>query len=573
MCISANAAPNCHFYVEGENYICDLINFNADTPLLNHIIGFTNADVTIVRPSFPLNPFEVLSSSIMNEFPNLRELHLTNLGINSINSDAFESCNELEVLKITGGSLKEIPLNLLQNCQKLKVFSLYSNNLTEVPFNTLAQLPALEVLDLSFNHFAAIPQDFPNLPKLKSLTMMKSDIRTISPTAFDQLDQLEELIIDGNQLVTFEANLPQLKNLQLRNNFMTHVTFTNFTNLEVLDMTDNELRNFTAFSNEIKDCKKLSVLNLSDNWLTVVSFHHDSLQHLDLDLNDIQNVEVEDFSLKNLTFLSMRANGMTKVSLPKLESLQTLNLDSNQLTKLNSLAMIAPYLKHLSVSHNKLTDIIDGDVNRHFVSFNKLEKINLAANMLKKLKTDDFRLMKSLTYLDLSLNFVEELPRGIFKYFEDIVGIDVSHNNLKVINRSAFGYHKKLESIRLEFNSINAVDPAMLEDFPNLRDFSMSGNPCVNPSVTLMARLQKCLINYEEASRSTTTTTVSYEKEQPSSKKDLLMSLIGILAVAGLLFALIYYIHDMLLIKEKRDAIKKGVIKVDDKTLPDYQRF
>lgn len=138
------------------------------------------------------------------------------------------------------------------------------------------------------------------------------------------------------------------------------------------------------------------------------------------------------------------------------------------------------------------------------------------------------------------------------------------------------GENRELTELNVKSNSINAIQRGFSLHFPNLIKFDASGNRCLKTVESNV--FSECYKNYDELQSLTTfppddTTTVLDPQESEFNSKDLIIIMISIVGIALLLFALIFYIHDLILVKETRDAIKQGTAKEIDNTLPDYQRF
>ena len=147
----------------------------------------------------------------------------------------------------------------------------------------------------------------------------------------------------------------------------------------------------------------------------------------------------------------------------KLEHLHTLNIDSQELTRIPEYLSIIPNLSRLRLSHNKLNQI-----QLSLFQLHKLETLHIDINRLTNIP-DEITQLTRLTHLDIKSNNITTYPECINK-IHTLRKLVYSNNNLTEIS-----------NIKL----------------PNLEILNLSGNKivkCVNDSINLtnLKKLKLC---------------------------------------------------------------------------------
>lgn len=393
---------------------------------------------------------------------------------------------------------------------------------------------------------------------------------------------LEELSLTGNELTSINSEfngLKKMKSLSLSSNKISVMNLNVLEDLTTLKLSKNFLTNFENFYDGIKELSNLQHLDLSENYFDHVSFKSDfkstNLKELILDNNEIISIKSME-GVPNLKILSMRANRIDEFPvLSDSAELVSLYLDTNEMRRLKYSINSFDKLTNLSLTHNKIFEIS----KIFFKSFPSLQVLSLSSNDFKSLDSQAFNSLASLKSLDISNNQINDLPEGIFKNLQNLKKIDMKHNEMTILHTHSFGNNDYIEEIIVSFNSINAIDPKFIDKFPNLKKFDASINPCVKSTINSISQIENCITNYENLLTTSTTAKITDDStlapnDKDSSNKQLILSIVVILGVALMLFALIFYIHDLVLLKEKKIGVKQGnVVKPDDKTLPNYERF
>lgn len=170
--------------------------------------------------------------------------------------------------------LSFLPAGLTQ-CSNLQTLFLGGNELSQLPpesWHVLTKLPKLETLDLSENQLWCLPLESWNtltqLPNLRNLVLSDNKLAQLTPASWQALSQfsnLEMLDLSRNQLTKLPADIGQLKDLKklllIENRLSTTPAdwdfLKNLTNLQVLDVRLNHFSPETiAYLSSLlpKDC-------------------------------------------------------------------------------------------------------------------------------------------------------------------------------------------------------------------------------------------------------------------------------------------------------------------------------
>ncbi|KAL3877356.1 hypothetical protein ACJMK2_035078 [Sinanodonta woodiana] len=364
-------------------------------------------------------------TSLPDEFekvPNLSEVYLNENKLESL-PDSICKLRRLKILKLTGNLLVTLPKNfgeinsletlyLEENKLKklpetmgllgsLQHLELESNKISELPLG-IGRLLSLEVLNLSKNKLEKLPDTFGDMPKLKIIDLSSNHIQFL-PSSFESVHTLQKLYIDSNVLRTLPDWLSDCKQLY------------------EVSVRDNQLHGQPLTEKFGQVCRKLKILNIAGNFMSMLP---DSLGELcDLEYLHLGSVIGE---LERRHFL----NGNWLTSLPesvcKLDKLQSLHLDENQLYE-------------LPAGFGKLTALDTLDLGQNFLnelpeSFGDLRSLRiclLSRNNIQLLPSN-FGNLTNLEELRLDDNEIAELPETIGN-LSKLKILDLFHNKLTEI--------------------------------------------------------------------------------------------------------------------------------------------
>lgn len=225
-------------------------------------------------------------------------LFLQGNNFTSLRSREFANGTNLRWLILDRNQLlsKQLDKALFSNLTHLVNLFINNNNLTEVP----AGLPGgLRQLRLAYNNIEEISSGaFQNLENLTLLLLQGNRLKIIEEGDFKGLGALNFLDLSHNLLETFPKNLPpSVQQLYLTNNSLTGLTdnsLQGFNRLRYLRVGHNKLSNEGLDPNAF-NLTSLVELDLSYNQLTEIPLIPTTLQYLYMEVNHIQEFNVSSF--------------------------------------------------------------------------------------------------------------------------------------------------------------------------------------------------------------------------------------------------------------------------------------
>ncbi|XP_032194240.1 nephrocan-like [Mustela erminea] len=240
--------------------------------------------------------------------PHLKRMSMENNRLHLIPANFFMSLQSLQFLSFSGNFLTKIPINLPKSLLSLKM---ERNQLKVVSFRDMKHLEHLSHLYLSENSLSSIDgaQILANLTtlelsqnqvqmlplrlpaKLQKLDISNNLIQRVTVQDFQDLRDLKHLFLDNNIVSLFEAGAlqmcSQLSNLALEQNLLLSIPLRLPGTLARLDLKGNAIQDIAE--RELKDLKKLQVLNLRNNRISALDLKVleglPRLRHLYLDGN------------------------------------------------------------------------------------------------------------------------------------------------------------------------------------------------------------------------------------------------------------------------------------------------
>ena len=120
--------------------------------------------------------------------------------------------------------------------------------------------------------------------------------------------------------------------------------------------------------------------------------------------------------------------------------------------------------KTLNLAGNNITYF----PSREFISFTRLEELNLTQNHLTKVPKDLLNNIPSLLSIILHLNDLQELQKGDFIGYDNIEELDLFKSNIDKIEPNTFQNLPKLTKLLAESNNINVLEKGTLNGLNNV---------------------------------------------------------------------------------------------------------
>ncbi|XP_070611913.1 lumican-like isoform X3 [Erythrolamprus reginae] len=264
-------------------------------------------------------------------------------------------------------------------------------------------------------------KSLPIIPKgIKYLYLRNNLLEGIQDNAFENVTDLEWLILDNNQLKNSNikgkvfAKLKNLKKLHINHNNLTEVVGPLPSSLDELQLTHNQISKITP--NTLEGLVNLTVIHLQNNELTEGT------------LSGVFK------GLKSLLYLDLSNNKLTKLPPGMPNNLLMLYFDNNQISGVpEQYFQGLNVLQYLRLSHNKLTD---SGIPSNIFNISSLVELDLSYNQLKNIPT------------------VNEYLENYYLQVNQITKFSV-HSFCKVVGVLAYS---RVSHLRLDGNNITRAD-------------------------------------------------------------------------------------------------------------------
>uniref|UniRef100_A0A8D0CBH5 Leucine rich repeats and immunoglobulin like domains 3 n=1 Tax=Salvator merianae TaxID=96440 RepID=A0A8D0CBH5_SALMN len=254
-----------------------------------------------------------------------------------------------------------------------------------------------------------------------------------------------------------------IEHLDLSHNKLSSIKLSSLShlhNLREVKLNSNELDsipNLGAVSTNI------TLLSLTGNKITDILPEHlkpfQSLETLDLSSNNISVLKMESFPpmvLKHLHINNNRIISMEPGTFDNLSStLQVLKLNKNRISAIPQKMFKLPQLQHLEMNRNKIKKI-DGLT---FQGLPSLKSLKIQRNGLSKLMDGAFWGLSSMEILQLDHNNLTEITKGWLYGLLMLQQLHLSQNVISRISPDAWEFCQKLSELDLTYNNL-----ARLED-------------------------------------------------------------------------------------------------------------
>ncbi|XP_055012048.1 toll-like receptor 13 [Boleophthalmus pectinirostris] len=376
----------------------------------------------------------------------VKTLTLTFLTLRFIDHQFFQSCSQLQELKLPFNNIEQLSSQSFNSLTELKGLDMNLNQLSKVPVS-VRPLWTLEVLDLSSNSIREINcLDFANLTRLISLNLRRNQIVHLEQCYFQNLFSLDTLDLGRNPVHTigrtFEVGLSHLRVLLLSGNldqfWLGPGAFRNLSSLRILNLKSNKFI-FTEYD-VFEGMEKLRRLV---SWVSEMSKELfkglRDLVFLELHMNsfgpntrtDQNSSDETPFSnLQNLTQLLIFVEPTFSVKIfpdvfQGLQSLVSLKVDYFFRAPIHRRTFThTPLLTRLSITNSDFS-FLSAEV---FDPIPKLEELDLSKNKLTTLEfLGNLRGLQMLVVHDNHLSIINET---LFQSFPSLTYLDLSKNAL-----------------------------------------------------------------------------------------------------------------------------------------------
>lgn len=265
-------------------------------------------------------------------------------------------------------SLKEA----LRNPKKVVNLRLRDQELKEIP-SAILSMKNLETLDLVGNQIKEITEEsLWGLSKLRYINLSENQVQKIHPHAFLRCYDLVELDLGNNRIdnVEFLTKLKYLSTLYLNNNKIKNFDLPKL-KMRYLKFFRADANLLTEIPNFLQHSTKLKLLNLYDN--------------------QIENLNLAQFSINQLFYLNVGNNPLQSInSIVRLKALETLILDWIDLGKMESELNTITQLEQLQILSLENCNI--SQLPENIGQLQKLKEASFIANQIKQLPPSFYEL-------------------------------------------------------------------------------------------------------------------------------------------------------------------------------------
>ncbi|CAI5717821.1 unnamed protein product [Hyaloperonospora brassicae] len=306
--------------------------FASDCPLLTTVV-------------FDQSAVRVVESRAFVNLPNLESISLRQNNVSAVRGDAFVGLTALHTLDASYNKLTSVPTGLLMASSSWKALDFSHNNILDVPTG-IRRAVAKGYISFDYNALIEIDEEsMAGASKINELGLASNSIFTIKSRAFAGMSALRTLNLSDNVISVIDEDafedVDGLKNLMLDTNNIHRLTLSSFpTNLERLELQNNMMDFMPDFPDNF-EASRLIHLNLSRNYLWSISTNDALTPYTGLVTLDLSNNRVVNFS--------------AAVFDPIMESIESMNFDSNLITSIpstNFIALVKKLRTNVTLSDN-----------------------------------------------------------------------------------------------------------------------------------------------------------------------------------------------------------------------------
>jgi serine/threonine protein phosphatase PrpC/Leucine-rich repeat (LRR) protein len=392
-----------------------------------------------------------LRSFCKKNIPNLRRLRLANCGLHELPSDVPPWAESLHALQLDGNDFETLPC-VLGKFPVLDELSFFANKVTSLDGVHLPQ--RLKLLNLAFNDLRSCE---PSEPLVSHTIDISSNFISTTPLGLLAESTLRTLLLAKSEISgILDFELPP--------------------NITTFDVSDNQI---TELSERfVASIVRLQTFRITDNQIALLPDCFPAsaaVSKFFVDHNVLETLPASLLHTKHLELLSCSSCRLRQIPDFDLPSLETLNLQFNELDSLPDTFSTCPKLNSINISFNKFESLprslsscrnvtaFSAVANqftkfpRAVLSFSRLKTLIMTGNKLTSVPAD-LRSFFYLTTVDFSNNHIAEYPSCV-NGLRALKYLSLSHNAIASVG--PHGFPPTLTLVDLSFNRLDELSPGL----------------------------------------------------------------------------------------------------------------
>ena len=329
----------------------------------------------------------------------IKRINLMNCYLDEVSHLIIEVYPNVEVIDVSENAL--IVLNFSEfNNNRLRVIDASNNYIRSIDLSNLVVFTNLEYLDVSYNRIQRItPDKIAYNPKFKFLNLSHNQLTRLDMHVLNTFRSLEILHLDHNLIKEISGNFrdfkPNWKELYLQNNTLQTL------NLLLV--------------------RSVSILNVTNNQISVAKFHDSNITKLMISKNQLKILTLSE----NLELLEAADNegNMVDIDFTSNKKLKHLNLSGMKIETSKAILDTITSFQNLTY------------LNLNYIQFKLLQGMFDKLVQLEVLKIRDFS------------HEGENLPKNTFNHMKELIELDLGLILFDTFDLRALGEMRNLESL------------------------------------------------------------------------------------------------------------------------------
>ncbi|XP_019639088.1 PREDICTED: malignant fibrous histiocytoma-amplified sequence 1 homolog [Branchiostoma belcheri] len=298
------------------------------------------------------NNLTTLPSRPIRSMPCLKSLNVSHNKLTAIGA-VVRKLQALRNLDVSYNNIGDIPYEILE-MKSLEFFSCSHNKITRWLHPSNGEIEAstcpLKSLNMSSNLLADVPHNVKQLKHLLLIDLSNNEIGEV-PEALLLMPTLRALHLGNNKITKLPTDLdlnklsPTLCDIDLSNNKLDDLPLVLcfLPSLTKLDLKQNKI---SAVTQNVKSCKRLSVLDVSHNKLKEIPSH----------ISSVSAMRKDESSIVEVVALAKNCLSHFPEALIQMKSVQKVDLSNNNIKEIPETIMDMPKDVKLELKGNPIID-------------------------------------------------------------------------------------------------------------------------------------------------------------------------------------------------------------------------